>query len=514
MKEYFAQFFSSYIYTQLVLLPFYLLAAVLLRRKVSWAISLGIHKILLLVGILGPLLTITIPNFSSPTHEKRGESVSIEKTLPVIESKFSGDQPNERTARITAAAYPAGADFIFFLAELILFFSMMGILIFLMKWTRQFWGLRKLAFHAQKFKQGRISLYRGNRVSTAFSVGILFPKIFLPENLKQNELEAILGHEKNHLRLKHHFWHLFETFLSHLFWYNPFTHWLHKKGELLREFECDHQSAQSSDALKYSKILVASAEKMLNQNNWTVTAQYWIKPGTLKQRVEQVLAQHKRPLYRGGIIFLALGAVLCFGVTWGLRNLSDDYLDSLVLEQIRNDHEQVSLTRKMVSLQQVPPSLIKVLLIHEDRHFFDHEGVHGASMARATWQNIRSKISGGPFIVSGGSTITQQLAKSFLYDKKRSFKRKFREMKVARVLEKNFSKKEILQMYLNRVYFGQQAWGLADAAQVYFGKSYQNLSLQEAAMLIPFLEAPAKNNVVINPALAKKRQRVLLDKLN
>jgi membrane peptidoglycan carboxypeptidase len=111
----------------------------------------------------------------------------------------------------------------------------------------------------------------------------------------------------------------------------------------------------------------------------------------------------------------------------------------------------------------------------------------------------------------GASTITQQLAKQFLNEpKEKTLGRKFRELKIAKVLEKNFTKLDIIEMYLNSVYFGNNAWGLNQAAQTYFGHSYETLTLEESALIVPSLKAPTKYNVIENPILAKARQERLI----
>ena len=114
----------------------------------------------------------------------------------------------------------------------------------------------------------------------------------------------------------------------------------------------------------------------------------------------------------------------------------------------------------------------------------------------------------------GASTITQQLAKQLLNQpNEKTFERKFRELKIAKVLEKNYTKHEILEMYLNSIYFGNNAWGLHQAAHTYFGHSYEKLTLKESALLVPSPTAPVKYNFIKNPQLAIARQERLINSM-
>ncbi len=209
------------------------------------------------------------------------------------------------------------------------------------------------------------------------------------------------------------------------------------------------------------------------------------------------------------IFFLASSLSIVFYSQWQNQ---EHYLEELALEHVKISYLRHLERHPKVSYDEIPKTLTQVLLRHEDQGFFEHEGISLQATSRAIYQNTLAWISGQRDFVSGGSTITQQLAKSFL-QKQRSLTRKMREVKLARIIEEHYSKEEILEMYLNRVYFGKNAWGLASAAQVYFSKPYQDLTLKEAAMLIPFLEAPTKYNMIKNPELATARRDSLLAKL-
>src|SRR6476619_998710 len=129
-----------------------------------------------------------------------------------------------------------------------------------------------------------------------------------------------------------------------------------------------------------------------------------------------------------------------------------------------------------VSLKELPPYLPKAFIAIEDRRFYSHYGVDPWGIARAAVANVLHRG-----VSQGGSTLTQQLAKNLFLTQERTLQRKLQEAELAIWLERKRSKNEILELYLNRVYFGSGAYGVEAAAQRYFGKSAQNVTLQEAA---------------------------------
>jgi len=169
---------------------------------------------------------------------------------------------------------------------------------------------------------------------------------------------------------------------------------------------------------------------------------------------------------------------------------------------------------QMVDIKKLPPHVIQALLAIEDRRFYSHFGVDPLGLLRAFWSNYRAG-----HVVQGGSTITQQLAKNFLQAEKlyevndRSLRRKIQEVLLALWLEHKFTKDQILTIYLNRVYLGSGAFGLAAASQHYFGKRPQELSLYEAAVIAGLLKAPSKYSPSNNPQLADQRATQVLENM-
>ena len=142
---------------------------------------------------------------------------------------------------------------------------------------------------------------------------------------------------------------------------------------------------------------------------------------------------------------------------------------------------------EFVPLKDMPPALPAAVLATEDRRFYSHFGIDILGLLRATYANIRAG-----HLVQGGSTVTQQLAKNVFLTPARTVKRKVQEVLLALWLEHNFSKEQILTLYLNRVYFGAGTYGVDAASQRYFGKSVRQLDLAQCAMLAGLLKAPTR----------------------
>jgi penicillin-binding protein 1A len=158
-----------------------------------------------------------------------------------------------------------------------------------------------------------------------------------------------------------------------------------------------------------------------------------------------------------------------------------------------------------VRLEQLPPYLPQAVIAIEDRRFRSHFGLDPLGLARAVFTNVTSGR-----LVQGGSTLTQQLAKNLFLEPDRTLKRKVQEAVLAIWLEASYSKDEILEMYLNRVYFGAGAYGVDGAARRYFGKSARLVSIAEAATLAGLLKAPSRYAPTRNPDLAAERAATVL----
>lgn len=165
--------------------------------------------------------------------------------------------------------------------------------------------------------------------------------------------------------------------------------------------------------------------------------------------------------------------------------------------------------RESITLDEMPQEAISAILAMEDNDFYEHDGVNYRAVFRALAQNISA---GG--IEQGGSTITQQLVKNALLSSDQSFDRKKTEAFYALRLEEQFTKDEILERYLNTVYFGQGAYGLKGAAEVYFGlEDPKDMGWEEAALLAGLIRSPNSTNPVTNPQRARDRRATVVERL-
>ncbi len=164
--------------------------------------------------------------------------------------------------------------------------------------------------------------------------------------------------------------------------------------------------------------------------------------------------------------------------------------------------------RALLTLSQIPVDMQNAVIAVEDDQFFQHWGISPRGILRSALANLLAF-----HVVQGGSTITQQLSKQIFLSRKRQFVRKIREVLLSVEIERNFSKSEILQSYLNQVYFGEGAYGAQSAARIYFGKELSQLSLADCALLAGLIRAPRANSPFLHPDRAKKRRAVVLSRM-
>ncbi len=165
--------------------------------------------------------------------------------------------------------------------------------------------------------------------------------------------------------------------------------------------------------------------------------------------------------------------------------------------------------RELLKIDEVPDLMKKAILAAEDDRFYEHGGVDYLGVVRAALTNI---ISGSKR--QGSSTITMQVARNFFLSSEKAWSRKFNEVLLAFKIEHNLSKDEILQLYINQIYLGQRAYGFAAAAQAYYGKPLEQLTIAETAMLAGLPKAPSSYNPVVNPKRAKLRQMYVLRRMH
>ena len=190
-----------------------------------------------------------------------------------------------------------------------------------------------------------------------------------------------------------------------------------------------------------------------------------------------------------------------------LSNLDTELLKPTVIYDEDNEEASKITANKMegVAINEVPEHVIDAVLSIEDHRFYEHHGIDMKGIIRAAFENL---FAGG--IVQGGSTITQQLAKNTILTPEKTYERKIKEVVIASQIEQQYSKDEILEMYLNQIYFGHGAWGIQNASRVYFGKNVEDVTVAEAAMLAGLIHSPSALDPYKNFESAKKRQGVVL----
>ncbi|MDP2755664.1 MAG: transglycosylase domain-containing protein, partial [Nitrospirota bacterium] len=158
-----------------------------------------------------------------------------------------------------------------------------------------------------------------------------------------------------------------------------------------------------------------------------------------------------------------------------------------------------------VPINKIPEHMINSVIAVEDSRFWKHKGIDYLAIARAVIKDI---LYVG--LKEGGSTITQQLAKVMFLTPEKTLKRKLREAALAIKIEKSLDKKEILELYLNKIYFGHGAYGVEMASRIYFGKSVKDITLPEAALIAGLIKAPSLYSPYNDLTKAKERQRIVL----
>lgn len=170
--------------------------------------------------------------------------------------------------------------------------------------------------------------------------------------------------------------------------------------------------------------------------------------------------------------------------------------------------EEVTKKSDFVSFDDMSVNYRNAVIAVEDHRFYDHGAVDFIALARATFTNIKNKE-----LQEGGSTITQQVAKNIVFNQEQTFLRKLGEILAAYDIEKNYSKKEIFEIYVNSAYFGNGYYGIGQASKGYYNKEPKDLTLDEATMLAGIPNAPSVYAPTVNPDLAKKRQSHVINSM-
>ncbi|ALG69425.1 PBP1A family penicillin-binding protein [Beggiatoa leptomitoformis] len=161
-----------------------------------------------------------------------------------------------------------------------------------------------------------------------------------------------------------------------------------------------------------------------------------------------------------------------------------------------------------IGKDSLPPMMVNAVLAAEDSRFFEHSGVDLKGLLRAAWSYLKTGEKS-----QGGSTITMQVARNFLLSPEKKFERKLKEIFLALQIERELTKEEILELYLNVIFMGNRAYGVGAAAQIYYGHNLQDLTVAEYAMLAGLPKAPSANNPISNPERAMQRRNYILNRM-
>ncbi len=223
------------------------------------------------------------------------------------------------------------------------------------------------------------------------------------------------------------------------------------------------------------------------------------------------------------LIFIVSFIILCVGgVTFLVISINQslptlitikDYQPLLVSSVYSSDQKKIgefSRERRVLTpMEKIPKHVVHAFLAAEDDQFYEHKGINLIAITRAMLANIKAGKN-----IQGGSTITQQVAKTLMLSNERTLSRKIKDVLLALKMEKNLSKDDILFLYLNQIYFGQGAYGVEMASQTYFHKSIEKITVAEAAVLAGLPKAPSAYSPLVNPKRAKERQIYVLKRMS
>ena len=209
---------------------------------------------------------------------------------------------------------------------------------------------------------------------------------------------------------------------------------------------------------------------------------------------------------RNCLLVLLLAAACGAGyIAWQGYSLYAEALEEKALEQrVAEQRAQPGYTE----WEDLPETYIQAVIAVEDHRFYEHRGIDLLAMGRALWNDLRTWS-----FAEGGSTITQQLAKNLCFSQEKSIVRKVAEVFAAWDLERRYSKDEILELYVNSIYFGRGCYNVGSASETYFGKEPKDMTDSECTMLAGIPNAPSVYDPTANPDLALQRQRQVVERM-
>lgn len=230
----------------------------------------------------------------------------------------------------------------------------------------------------------------------------------------------------------------------------------------------------------------------------------------LKQRIVQGGVALAGIFGLGVFLWLTYAVLVLIPMLPGVEALTD-YRPKVPLRVFTSDNVLIGEfgeeRRNFVPIAEIPAVMKKAVIAIEDSEFYEHGGVDFSGIVRAGLANLKESRS------QGASTITMQVARNFLLTRKKTYTRKLHEVLLAFKIESALSKDQILELYMNQIYLGERAYGFGSAANVYFGKTLQQVTIAEAAMLAGLPKAPSSSNPIVNPKRAAERQQYILKRM-
>ena len=238
-----------------------------------------------------------------------------------------------------------------------------------------------------------------------------------------------------------------------------------------------------------------------------------------KKNSQKLLSILKNIFFIGSILFftgIVIFSIIVFNISKKLPDIEEisTYIpaettkiystDNVVLAELHREEN-----RELIPIEKISDTLKKAVVTVEDSNFYKHKGIDFKGITRAMVQNVKAGK-----IVQGGSTLTQQLARNLFLTRKQNLNRKLAEAILAVQIERQYTKTEILQMYLNQVYWGHNSYGIESASKLYFNKSASEINLAESSLLVGLLTGPELYSPIRNINRAKERQKIVLNRLS
>ncbi|HLR35695.1 MAG TPA: M56 family metallopeptidase [Tissierellales bacterium] len=349
-----------------------------------------------------------------------------------------------------------------------------------------------------------IRIYTVEWIDTPVVCGVFNPKIIIPTYITKDKnkdiLKAVLLHEVVHIKRKDNLIKLISIFIACLHWFNPIVWIALVLYHTDMERACDEKVMQITKGKFKKKYAEALLSFTVDKSNIIAASTIAFGESNVKKRIKRVLKYKKTKFIAKSATIVIFFSVLFLTISDSNKNIVQINLKSL--EENRQE--------RWIDIDNISPFIIKAVVLSQDQKFYYHNGVDLISIARSSINNLILKKD-----TQGASTITMQLIKNVCdYNNINVLEKKRTQLYSAIQLEKNYSKDEIIEAYLNVIYFGRNIIGIKDAAQFYFNKTPLELTKEESAKLISILDNPKEYDLVDKKENNERKAKVIIDKIN